>query len=61
MENKTSDKSKTFHAVEFMKEVRSELTTKFLKDKSAYLDELKKAMKDFKVRQKEAHKPLLEK
>ena len=43
-----------FHAIEFMRQVRSELTEQFLVDKQKYLDFLKKAMDDFKLRQKEA-------
>ncbi len=44
-----------FHAVEFMRQVRSELTEQFLQDKQKYFDYLKKAMKDFKLRQKNVH------
>jgi len=43
-----------FHAIEFMRQVRSELTEQFLVDKQKYLDFLKKAMDDFKLRQKKA-------
>ena len=44
-----------FHAVDFMRQVRSELTEQFLKDKQKYLDYLKKTMEDFKLRQKKAY------
>jgi hypothetical protein len=44
-----------FHAVDFMRQVRGELTEQFLQDRQQYLDYLKKAMEDFKLRQKEAH------
>lgn len=44
-----------FHAVEFMRKVRSELTEHFLSDKQNYLDYLKKVMEDFKLRQKQAN------
>jgi len=44
-----------FHAVDFMRQVRSELTEQFLQDKQKYLDYLKKTMEDFKLRQKKAH------
>ena len=43
-----------FHAVEFMRKVRGELTEQFLKDKQKYLDFLQKALEDFKLRQKKA-------
>ena len=55
MENKTKQKEKEFHAVDFMHQVRGELTEQFLKDKEKYLDYLKKAMDDFKLRQKKAY------
>jgi len=42
-----------FHAVEFMRKVRGELTEQYLLDKQKYLDFLKKAMEEFKLRQKE--------
>ena len=48
-------KEKEFHAVDFMRKVRSELTEKFLNDKQKYLDYLKKAMEDFKCRQNKAY------
>ncbi len=51
--NKHTDQD--FHAVEFMRKVRTELTEKFLQDKQKYLDYLKKAMEDFKLRQEKAH------
>ena len=40
-----------FHAVDFMRQVRSELTEQFLQDKQKYFDYLKRAMEDFKLRQ----------
>lgn len=51
METKNNKDSKEFHAVEFMREVRSELTEKFLKDKQKYLDYLHQVMADFKKKQ----------
>ena len=51
--NKTTEKE--FHAVDFMRQVRSELTQQFLQDKQKYLDYLKKAMEDFKLKQKKAY------
>jgi len=50
----TTNKKK-FHSVEFMREVRNELTEQFLHDKQNYLDYLKKSMDDFKQRQKEVY------
>ena len=50
--NKKMDKE--FHAVEFMRQVRSELTEQFLKDKQKYLEYLKKTMDEFKLRQEYA-------
>ncbi|MCX6327398.1 MAG: hypothetical protein NT144_12225 [Bacteroidia bacterium] len=52
---KSKQKEKEFHAVEFMREVRTELTEQFLHDKQNYLDYLKQAMEDFKLRQKQAY------
>jgi hypothetical protein len=51
--NKSTEKE--FHAVDFMRQVRSELTEQFLKDKQKYLDYLKTTMEDFKLRQKKAY------
>jgi hypothetical protein len=48
-------KEKEFHAVDFMRQVRSELTEQFLQDKAKYLDYLQKTMEDFKLRQKKAY------
>jgi len=52
---KNKIKEKQFHSVEFMRQVRSELTEQFLQDKQKYFDYLKKAMEDFKLRQKKAY------
>ena len=52
MENKNKNTAANFHAVEFMRQVRSELTEQFLKDKQKYFDYLRQAMEDFKLRQK---------
>lgn len=53
--NKNKQIPKEFHTVEFMRQVRSELTEQFLQDKQKYLDYLKEVMKDFKIRQKKAY------
>lgn len=52
---KNNNSNKEFKAVEFMREVRAELTEEFLKDKQKYLDHLKKVMKEFKQRQKSVY------
>ena len=52
MENKNKNTIADFHAVDFMRQVRSELTEQFLQDKQKYFDYLKQAMEDFKLRQK---------
>ena len=51
---KNEDKVKDFHAVEFMRKVRSELTELYLIDKPKYLEQLIEAMIEFKLRQKKA-------
>jgi hypothetical protein len=57
MENKNKNTTADFHAVDFMRQVRSELTEQFLQDKQKYFDYLKLAMEDFKTRQQK-HKKL---
>ena len=52
MENKNKNTTAEFHAVDFMRQVRSELTEQFLQDKQKYFDYLKRVMEDFKLRQK---------
>ena len=52
---KTKQSPKEFHAVEFMRQVRSELTEQFLHDRQKYMDYLKKVMEDFKIKQKKAY------
>lgn len=54
MKNKNNHPDSEFHAVEFMRQVRSEQTQKFLQDKQKYLDDVRTAMEDFKQRQKKA-------
>jgi hypothetical protein len=51
---KNKQKEKEFHAVDFMRQVRNELTEEFLHDKLKYLEYLKQSMEDFKLRQKKA-------
>lgn len=52
MENKNKNTTAGFHAVDFMRKIRSELTEQFLQDKQKYFDYLKRVMDDFKLRQK---------
>jgi len=52
MENKTNHTTSDFHAIDFMRQVRSELTEQFLIDKQKYFDYLKRVMEEFKLRQK---------
>jgi len=51
---KTNNKknNQVFHAVDFMRQVRSEMTELFLKDKQKYFAYLKQVMEDFKMQQK---------
>jgi len=44
-----------FHAVDYMRQVRSELTEQFLADKERYMEFLRKALEEFKLRQKKAY------
>jgi hypothetical protein len=53
--NLNKKQKQTFHAVDFMREVRNELTQQFIQDKPKYLDYLKKVMEDFKSRQKKVY------
>ncbi len=55
METKNKITETEFHAVDFMRKVRSELSKKYLQDKEQYLKDLKKAMEDFKRRQEKAY------
>ncbi|KAF0238117.1 MAG: hypothetical protein FD181_1325 [Prolixibacteraceae bacterium] len=51
MENKNKNTTADFHAVDFMRQVRSELTEQFLHDKQKYFEYLKQVMENFKIRQ----------
>lgn len=55
MKTKNKEIETEFHAVEFMRKVRRELSEKYLQDKEQYMKDLKKAMEDFKSRQKKAY------
>ena len=53
MENKVIEKD--FHAVDFMRQARIELTEQFLNDRQKYLEYLKKVMEEFKLKQLKVH------
>jgi hypothetical protein len=55
METQNKSNEKEFHAVEFMRQVRNELSEKYLHDKVQYLEDLKNAIADFKSRQEKAY------
>ncbi len=55
METKNKEIETEFHAVDFMRQVRRQMTEKYLQDKEQYMRGLKKAMEDFKHRQKKAY------
>ena len=55
METNNKETETEFHAVNFMRKVRSELTERYLQDKEQYLEDLKKAMENFKRRQERAY------
>ncbi len=46
---------KEFHAVEFMRQVRNELSERCLHNKTEYLEDLKNTMSDFKRKQEKAY------
>ncbi len=55
METQNKTVENEFHAVDFMRQVRSELTERYLQDKEQYVKDLKKAMENFKRRQEKAY------
>lgn len=52
---KKIDKEKEFHAVEYMREIRSKLSELALRDRQKYKDYLNKAMEEYRNRRKEAN------
>ena len=44
-----------FHSVDYMRHIRNQYTDNFFADKQKYLDQLKKAMQDFKLQQTKIH------
>jgi hypothetical protein len=52
---KTNNENK-FHAVDFMRKVRDELSNLYNTDKKRYFEEIKKAMQEFKARQEKAYR-----
>lgn len=55
MKTKPKHKDDEFHAVDFMRQVRIELSEQYLQDKNQYLRDLKNAMEDFKRKQEKAY------
>jgi hypothetical protein len=55
MKTENKNTGSEFHAVDFMRQVRSELSKKYLQDKEQYLRDLKNAMEDFKRKQGKAY------
>ena len=51
MENNNKIDDTEFHAVDFMRKIRIELSEKYLQNKEQYMEDLKKAMEDFKRKQ----------
>jgi hypothetical protein len=47
--------AKEFHAVEFMRKRRRELTAKYLKDKKQFKADLNAVVEEFKKKRKEKH------
>jgi len=54
MQTQSKTTEKEFHAVEYMRQIRTELTEQFLQDKQKYLANLKKVMEEFKLKQTKA-------
>lgn len=55
MKTENNKMEEEFHAVDFMRQVRTELSEKYLQDKEQYLEELKDAMDEFKRRQEKVY------
>ena len=53
--NKETETDTGFHAVDFMRNVRLEISEKYLLDKEQYMQDLKKAKEDFKLRLEKAY------
>lgn len=51
--NKNTDNQ--FHAIDFMRQVRSELSKKYVQYKDQYLQDVKTAMENFKRKQEKAY------
>lgn len=54
MKNPSNKIEKDFHAVDYMRQVRNKLSELYLTDKQKYLDCIRKAMAEFKLRQSQA-------
>lgn len=55
MENRSKNTVYEFHTVDYMRQVCSELSELFLRDKEKYLEYLKQAMANFKLRQNQVN------
>ena len=55
MATNNKKEKKEFHAVEFMRKRRAELSAEYEKDPEAYFMRLKKVMDDFKKQQRSTH------
>ena len=51
MRTQNNKLEKSFHAVEYMRQVREKLSEQYLTDKEKYLEFVSKAMEEFKSKQ----------
>ncbi len=49
METQNSNLEKDFHAVDYMRNVRKKMSELYLSDRGKYLEQIQKAMTDFKL------------
>lgn len=56
MKTRSNKIKKNFHAVDYMRQVRNKLSELYLTDKEKYLEYIRKAMSDFKIRQSQSAK-----
>ena len=54
---KTEQKHSNFHAVEFMKTSRDELTRLYHADKESYLKKIRKSLENFKNKNRQKQRP----
>ena len=55
MDTQTKNSDNQFHAVDFMRQVRSDLSQRYLQDRAKYLQDLKTALENFKRKQEKAY------